>query len=233
MELQQTREELQLQQNECTILKDDLSMLSESCAETQLKIDSIPAEVIDIAAINNEIRAKENQITALKIKIDKNEKDLKTKQGVYQKVVDFLQEFELEKYELLRRKIGINRTKLTEQEDSLDKLLDAHNNILKKEKLLEEHEYDPDCKYCCGNEFVKEAHIAVTSKSAVETEQKQTLKMIEQITATIQDLNPQDVEIQLEKHENIQKSKHNVSSTIADLNLEIERKQKRHSSCRK
>ena len=223
LELRQTRKELQLQQNECTILKDDLSMLSESCAETQLKIDSIPAEVIDIAAINNEIRAKENQITALKIKIDKNEKDLKTKQGVYQKVVDFLQEFELEKYELLRRKIGINRTKLTEQEDSLDKLLDAHNNILKKEKLLEEHEYDPDCEYCCGNEFVKEAHIAVASKSAVETEQKQTLKMIEQITATIQDLNPQDVEIQLEKHENIQKSKHNVSSTIADLNLEIER----------
>lgn len=223
LELQQTREDLQLQQDGCTVLKAELATLSESCSETQLKIDSIPAEVIDIAAINNEIRAKENQITALKIKIDKNEKDLKTKQGVYQKVVDFLQEFELEKYELLRRKIGINRTKLTEQEDALDKLLDAHSNILKKEKLLEEHEYDPDCKYCCENEFVKEAHIAVTSKSAVETEQKQTLKIIEQITAVIQDLNPQDVEIQLEKHENIQKSKHNVSSTIADLNLEIER----------
>ena len=223
IELQQTREELHLQQNTCINLKDELLTLSESCAATQLKIDSIPAEVIDIAAINNEIRIKENQITALKIKIDKNEKDLKTKQGVYQKVVDFLQEFELEKYELLRRKIGINRTKLTEQEDVLDKLLDTYSNILKKEKLLEEHEYDPDCRYCCENEFVKEAHIAVTSRSTVETEQKQTLKIIEQITTEIQDLNPQDVEIQIEKYENIQKSKHNVSSTIADLNLEIER----------
>ena len=36
-------------------------------------------------------------------------------------------------------------------------------------------------------------------------------------------MNPQDVEIQLERYENVQKSKHNVSSAIADLNLEIER----------
>ena len=134
-----------------------------------------------------------------------------------------MQEFELEKYESLRQKISMNRASLKEQEDTLDKLLDAHSDILKKEKLLEEHKYDPECEYCCENEFVREAHVAVTMKPTVETEQRQTLRLIEQTTAEIETLNPQDVEIQLERYENVQKSKHNVSSAIADLNLEIER----------
>jgi len=222
-ELEQTRKKLQQHQDTCVDLRITLSELTERCADTQTKIDSIPAEVIDIVAINNEIRTKENQITALQIKIGENESDLKIKQSLYQKVVDFLQEFELEKYESLRHKISTNRTKLKGQEDVLDKLLDTHNHILKKEKLLEEHEYDPDCKYCCENEFVKEAHTAVAMRTNVETEQKQVLRLMESITAEIKTLNPQDVEIQLERYENVQKSKHNVSSTIAELNLEIER----------
>ena len=222
-ELIQTREDLHHQQDKCDSLKAGLSTLMTQCADTQAKIDSIPAEVIDIAAINNEIRTKENQTTALKIKIGDGEKELKTKQGVYKKVVDFLQEFELEKYETLREKIGTHRENLKQQEDSLDKLLDAHGDILKKEKLLQEHEYDPECKYCCENEFVKEAHDAVTMKSSVEAEQKDTLRYIERISREIKTLNPQEVEIQLEKYENVQKSKHSVSSAIADLNLEIER----------
>jgi len=221
--LQQVFKDLQHQQDKCVELKGEMSVLMSTCANTQSKIDSIPAEIIDIVATNNEIRTRENQITAFKIKISESEKDLKTKQGVYQKVVGFLQEFELEKYESLRQKISMNRVSLKEQEDTLDKLLDAHSDILKKEKLLEEHKYDPECEYCCDNEFVREAHIAVTMKPTVETEQRQTLRLIEQTTAEIETLNPQDVEIQLERYENVQKSKHNVSSAIADLNLEIER----------
>lgn len=221
--LQQVFKDLQHQQDKCVELKGEMSVLMSTCASTQSKIDSIPAEIIDIVATNNEIRTRENQITAFKIKISESEKDLKTKQGVYQKVVGFLQEFELEKYESLRQKISMNRASLKEQEDTLDKLLDAHSDILKKEKLLEEHKYDPECEYCCENEFVREAHVAVTMKPTVETEQRQTLRLIEQTTAEIETLNPQDVEIQLERYENVQKSKHNVSSAIADLNLEIER----------
>ena len=60
-ELIQTREDLHHQQDKCDSLKAGLSTLMTQCADTQAKIDSIPAEVIDIAAINNEIRTKENQ----------------------------------------------------------------------------------------------------------------------------------------------------------------------------
>lgn len=67
--LQATRLQLQEQQERCVILKQDLEALNGSCTETQEKINSIPAEVIDIVAISTEIRNKENQVTSLKLKL--------------------------------------------------------------------------------------------------------------------------------------------------------------------
>jgi DNA repair exonuclease SbcCD ATPase subunit len=222
-DLQSARESLSKQQETCAVLKDTLSTLNEECSKTQKVVDSIPAEIIDIAAITTEIRNKENEITALDIKISEDEGTLKTKQGVYQKVAAFLDEFELSKYEDLQQQINEHQSQLKTEEETLDKLLEAHNNILKKEKLLQEHEYDPDCEYCSNNEFVKEAHNAVAQKSHVEIKQSDTLKEIEKISKLIQDLNPVDVANQLDRYSRMEDSKHTISSEIADLNLEIER----------
>jgi len=222
-ELADTRTNLAEQQEQCTALKGTLGELSTLCNNTQLKIESIPAEVIDIVVTNNSIRGKENQVMSLKLKNGKHEDELKIKQGVYKKITDFLGDFELRKFEELQEQIVGNRTKLKEQEDNLDRLLDTHNNILKKEKLLGEHEYDPDCKYCCENEFVKEAHSAVLQKHSIESEQREVLGMIELISEEIEVLNPGEVEVQIERYQNLEKNKHNVSAAIADLNLEVER----------
>ena len=222
-ELGQTRTLLQEQQDACVTLKNDLTDLVAYCTETQDKIDSIPAEIIDIAAINNSIRAKENEAISLKLKNGDNENELKIKQGVYKKIVDFLEDFELQKFQDLQREIENNRDKLKEHEDIVDKLIDIHNNILRKEKLLEEHEYDPDCKYCCENEFVKEAHTAVAQRAAIESDQRETLGMIEILSEEINSLNPTDVEIQLDRYSKLENNKHSVSSAIADLNLEVEK----------
>jgi len=223
LELEQTRQQLSNQQQECSRQKDELFELNIACTETQEKIDSIPAEIIDIASITKQIRNKENQVTALNIKISEDENSLKTKRGVYQKVVQFLDEFDLEKYELLQQKISEHQNSLINQEEHLDRLLETHNDILKKEKLLEEHEYDPDCQYCRNNEFVKEAYDAVANKSAIETQQAKTLKMIQSLSKQIADLDPTGVATQLDRHTRMENSKHTISSEIADLNLEIER----------
>ena len=222
-DLDLARESLTKQQDTCVVLKTTLSALSEECNSTQKIIDSIPAEIIDIAAITTDIRNKENEVTALDIKISEDEGALKTKQGVYQKVVAFLDEFELAKYEQLQKRITDHQDNLSTQEESLNKLLEAYNNILKKEKLLQEHEYDPECEYCRNNEFVKEAHDAVSQKTQVETQQAETLKVIQQISEKIQELDPTDVANQLDRYSRMEASKHAISSEIADLNLEIER----------
>jgi DNA repair exonuclease SbcCD ATPase subunit/DNA repair exonuclease SbcCD nuclease subunit len=222
-DLDLTRSYLKEQQKQCIILKSDLTQLTAKCNETQNKIDSIPAEIIDIVAINNSIRSKENQIVSLKIKNGRNEEELNIKHGVYKKIINFLEVFELQKFQQLKIEIEANRLKLREQEDTLDKLTEAHHNIIKKEKLLEEHKYDPNCVYCSENEFVKEAHLAVSHKIDVESEQADALCMINVISEEIDNLNPREVEIQLEKHAKLETNKNTVSSEIANLNLEVEK----------
>jgi len=222
-ELDSTRAQLKKQQEECTALKESLSLLTIACNDTQAKIDSIPAEVIDINAINDSIRAKENIVMSLKLANQDNEDALKIKQGVYKKIIDFLDKFELEKYQSLKETIESNRSQLSKHEDVLDRLLDVHNGILKKQKLLTEHEYDPDCRYCSENEFVKEAHAAVANKTTIEAQQKETLGFINDLSEQIKSLNPHDVETQLERYNKIETNKHSVSSEIADLNLDIEK----------
>ena len=218
-----TRADLAKQQEQCTLLKESLETLTTVCNETQAKIDSIPAEVIDINAINDSIRSKENSIMSLKLSNQDNVDDLKIKQGVYKKIINFLNDFELDKYQNLKEEIESIRSKLSKEEDTLDRLLDVHNDILKKQKLLEEHEYDPDCEYCSNNEFVKQAHAAVANKTTIEAQQKETLEIINGLSAHIKSLNPSDVEAQLERYNKIEANKHTVSTEIADLNLDIEK----------
>ena len=80
--LDSTRVELQEQRNKCEGLKNNLEQLSSNCTEIQGKIDSIPAEIIDIANITKQIRHKENQVTSLQLKVGEDEDTLKIKQGL-------------------------------------------------------------------------------------------------------------------------------------------------------
>ena len=221
--LEESKTQMAEHKNTCTVLREAHAGLVEVKDEIESKIDSIPAEIIDISTINSSIRTEENKITALNLKNSRNEDDLKLKQGVYKKITNFLGEFDLQKFEGLQNQIQQNRSKLSLQEEELNKLLENHNEVLKKEKLLDGHQYDPDCQYCCENEFVKEAHTAVSQKSVIESQQVEVLENINIITEIINDLNPLDVEIQLERYGKMESNKHSVSSEIADLNLEIER----------
>jgi len=221
--LVEARQQMSEHKSICTALKEAVVELTDVKNEIESKIDSIPAEIIDISAVNKEIRLKENQITKHILENDEFADTLKTKQGVYKKIVSFLDEFDLQKFETQRRQINQYKEQLKTQEDNLDKLLEEHNYILKKESLLHDHEYDPNCEYCSNNEFVKEAQAAVSRKADVEAQQADTLQTINIITEEIKSLNPTDVETQFERYNKIESNKHTVSSEIADLNLEIER----------
>ena len=221
--LSSTRIDLSTQRNKCDTLKLNLDSLTNNCNEIQAKIDSIPAEIIDIANINKQIRHKENEITSLMLKVDKDEETLKIKQGLYERVLEFIDNFELSKFEKTKAQIDSKKLLLSEHEVEIDKLNSDYDYIIKKEKLLSEHQYDPDCKFCCENEFVKEAHSAVSNKLKVEREQHAMLDLVREVQDQINKLEPIHVEAMLDRYDKMKESKNVVSSAIADLNLEIER----------
>ena len=218
--LDSTRAELQKQRNKCEGLKNNLELLSSNCTQIQGKIDSIPAEIIDIANITKQIRHKENQVTSLQLKVGEDEDTLKIKQGLYERVLEFIDNFELEKYQKIKREIDNKKQNLSEQEVEVDKLSNQHEDIIKKEKLLN--------KIPCGTSFptcrfIRDAHVAVANKTSVEEEQSRILSLITETQQQIDLLDPVQVEAQLDRFDKMKESKNVVSSAIADLNLEIER----------
>jgi DNA repair exonuclease SbcCD ATPase subunit len=221
--LSTTRVDLKTQRMQCDNLKENLSILASNCSEIQAKISSIPAEIIDIVNITKQIRHKENDIDSLASKVDKDEETLKIKQQLYERVLEFIDNFELDKFQKAKTQIDSKRLSLSEHETEIDRLNSDYDYILKKEKLLEEHKYDPDCNFCCENEFVKEAQSAVTNKTKIEREQYATVNLVKEVQQQIDKLEPTNVETMLDRYDKMKESKNVVSSTIADLNLEIER----------
>jgi len=215
-----TRIEVGTQRDDCECLKEDLSTLTENCGEIQSKIDSIPAEIIDIANITKQIRHKENQVTSLMLKVGEDEETLKIKQGLYERVIEFIDNFEFEKYQKIKNDIDDKKEDLTEHENQVDKLTTDHEDIIKKEKLLNDIPCGtsfPTCK------FIRDAHVAVANKMTVENEQRRILHLINETQKQIDLLDPIQVDTHLDRFEKMKESKNIVSSAIADLNLEIER----------
>jgi len=159
----------------------------------------------------------------LALKAGKGEEALKIKQSLYKRILEFIDNFEFERYQEIKNEIDNKQEFLSEHKDQIDKLNADREHIIKKEKLFEEHEYDPDCKYCCGNEFVKEAHVAVANKRSVEGKLATVLNLVRETQRQIDLLEPIKIETELDRFDKMKESKNIVSAAIADLNLEIER----------
>jgi len=204
----------------CDSLKSALSELRDVDSEIQNKINSIPAEIIDISTVRKQIAAKQNQIISLESRNNEINSDLKFKQQLYKKVNDFVNEFDLEHYTKLQNEINTKNSELSDKEKQIDKLSDDYENVINKEKLLNNIPCGtsyPTCK------FIRDAHIAVANKTTIEAEQNSVLNSIEELKNLINDFNPDEVDEQLEKYRNIENSKHEISSSIADMNLELEK----------
>jgi DNA repair exonuclease SbcCD ATPase subunit len=75
-------------------------------------------------------------------------------------------------------------------EQEMEKLKFIVKEKLKKLDHLAKHEYDPNCKYCCNNAFVKDAVLAKTSLETDKKEAKILSDSLTEIKAQITELDP-------------------------------------------
>ena len=220
LEYEQVSQNLKNHEQTCMTLEASQETLSGTCAEIQAAIDSIPAEIIDIVEIKEKIGQKENQITSLNLKINDDKTNLNFNQELYEKIINYLDEFELDKYNKTKEQIYEKEGEIERLDELLLTCKSDYDNISKKEKLLSGipcgAEY-PGCK------FIRDAHIAVARKPELVSEKSETLTLITQVNADLAALNPKEVTKKLDKYKEVELSKHDISSKIADLNLEIAR----------
>lgn len=219
-ELQNSNDSLTKQQTKCEFLKAHIASREAEVTVLNNKIESIPAEIIDVVKVRSELKGCKNRVASLVSKNVDIRKERKKNEDMYSKINNFLETFEFEELNKKMSEIEIlskNLELLETQKEQEVYELERHQ---KKTKLLEGIPCGssfPSCK------FIKDAHVA---KSRIPISEEQLVNIDNQVVALseqLKELGPQKVQSHLDKHRKVLLKKTEISNTIADLNLEIER----------
>ena len=193
----------------CSLLKNELSMLSEKHVVIKNQIDNIPAEFIDIHKLLDEQQDKAHQVVDLANKIKKQTDSITSKSHAVKELKEALVLIDYEKLLSDQETIDALNTDINQIQQKL-------TSINKKIKMLEDHEYDPNCNYCCENPFVKDANIAAATK-------EQHQNQLSQATLSLAALNASEVAQQIEHYQVMRDSIQTHENNIASLKLSREK----------
>lgn len=201
--LEEIKEAIDNKKKECKKTTSSIDSFTNKLKEVEEIISSIPAEIIDIDKVKSDISSKEQDAKRILHESFDIEKQISENDEFSQQYKIVLEELNIDQLLSLsetckthKDRKAIITQKLNQQSKELD-------NLKSKVKLLEEHEYDPNCKYCVSNQFVKDAHEASTRILP-------TTKMIEELQQFIGDIqekidfiNPEVVASDIERHKKL------------------------------
>jgi DNA repair exonuclease SbcCD ATPase subunit/DNA repair exonuclease SbcCD nuclease subunit len=209
----EAQEQIYTQQS-CTVQEtnDEIVALSEQIQKNE-------ADGLDITALNSKLntsRKKQQEWETSLENLNQDADEVVDKLTIVDDNIERLNEDTLEdSYTKYKEKV--------QEKSSLDTKL-AHfkvtvNAKLDKLKKLEQHEYDPNCKYCVSNVFVQDA---MQTKKQLEDDKKHVHKLIQQI----KDLdtfvtNNAFVEEQYNDLQEFKKQRHSHTTELDLLNAKI------------
>jgi exonuclease SbcC len=88
---------------------------------------------------------------------------------------------------------------------SKHKLLNSQiANLEKKLEMLEGHKYDPNCKYCTDNKFVKDAKAALDSLPQLREKEQELAEIVQGLTEKLSIMDISEIEERIQKCDKIQ-----------------------------
>jgi len=209
--------------------KDEYQLLLKECTENlqsemavlQSLTSQIPEDVDDIPAIESRISQYESNITDLKNNIKTAEEKITTAKAVITGADAALDKKEYKKLRKMVEDCDTIFTMKTACKIDLDKIDQKISVLNKKINLLRTHEYDPNCTYCCNNEFVKEANDAKLGLPNIENDRLIVIKKIDNLSSRI---NKNEYEKAKNYVDNFDKRKSKVTELKLKLSkIELER----------
>lgn len=158
--LTEISEEMLEQIDRCAKLKNRIETLNSEQQIVQDQLKSVENGWYNISEVETSIEIKSINLSSSKNKIaESGSKKLEIEEEIQelQRVVSLIDsdhlKLQLDKHSQLK-------SEKSSVESDLKAVRSKLKSFNKKIKLLETHEYDPDCCFCANNEFVKEAHNA-------------------------------------------------------------------------
>ena len=203
------KSELAIEKNKatCLSLKEEMAELMQEVNLLEDKISSVPAEIIDPVMTANKITQKEKAILQINAKKTDAQKNIDENKAKYEKIENFLKDFEIEKYKKKKESF----TKVNDELNSLILLLEN----LSTQKSLLVTEQDKVCSSC--HPLIGET---------IESKEKEISSVVQKINAIGEDISHEEmtkVDKYIEQHEALIQKRDSLANSITTSNLIIER----------
>jgi DNA repair exonuclease SbcCD ATPase subunit len=144
----------------CDVTREKIKSVQALLRDVESQIAAIPTQLVDYDAAQEELGSSELELYKADTTLETLQQDYHETEKLLASISAFLSDIDIDDILVKRELLAAKQEDLAGL-NSLIKLLDREQvNNQKKMKMLETHEYDPDCEYCNENKFVKDAHTA-------------------------------------------------------------------------
>jgi len=203
-QLQITEKELVSMETKCSIQQEEIDNLKNDKMVIEQMISSIPAEIIDIVKIKQDIRNKTIELVTLQKSLSESKEIIKNKKELMIKMEKFLSTFDIDD-------LNIKKQKIVNLQSNLSHLLSEIKQIEKKQSLLDNipcGDTYPTCK------FIKDAIVARANLPEYKKDN-------EKINNEISKLEPDNVDDLILKYNSVKNKKETNENEITRMELQI------------
>jgi DNA repair exonuclease SbcCD ATPase subunit len=204
-EYAECEENLEEQKSICEVLKEEVETHVSDIAEIDAKIDSIPAEVIDIVQVRRDIGKKDATLADSQQRLEQDKELLANKQVLIQKLTEFLSSYDIES-------LKTKDTTASNLVSAIDKL---HAEIVILDKMAASLD-DPG--FLKGCKCLNEAEEALERRPAVQ-------EKINIFSAELEELEPVENGKRIEQYNALVVKKADTARDITNIELTIARNQ--------
>jgi DNA repair exonuclease SbcCD ATPase subunit/predicted phosphodiesterase len=221
-ELEEIKEDIVKQQDLCARFTSRYDELMTELNAIDEELNSRPTEIIDIKAVkdliilkNRDLKQASSDIIALKNLMQKNTE-------IINEIDGYLGTLSQDRLETLESNWSLWTQEKNELVSKLKSKEVKHKSTSKKIHLLEGHEYDPNCKFCCENKFVKDANKAVKELPQIQQDIGELKSSIEELDYKIDNVGIDQIKKDLQKIRELRNRKHKMFSEIEQSKSRIE-----------
>ena len=204
-EYAECEEKLEEQKSICEVLKEEVETYVSDIAEIDAKIDSIPAEVIDIVQVRKDIGKKDATLADSQQRLEQDKEKLENKHALIQKLAEFLNGYDIDA-------LKTKDSTATNIKSAMEKLQAEIAILDKKAASLNDPGFLRGCK--CLNE----AEEALEKRPTVK-------EKINIFTAELEELDPEEITKRIEQYNSLVTKKSDTARDITNIELTIARNQ--------
>ena len=161
-EFEEIVEDITEQQTLCEKHTTRLADLKDEQRLIQDQVEAASQREIDVDDVKSSLSKAQKSLSSNSKEMDRLSAEIATKRSRIEdltlRLPSLLEESTTAREEL--DALEIIKSKLKETQKSVDKAKREKSRLQSKIDMLHDHEYDPNCRFCCDNEFVKKAEEA-------------------------------------------------------------------------